>query len=89
MLEKNLKLTIRDEDILEMERIEARDNLTDDELFSYLCVAPRAGAWIETSLTPPILIPLAVAPRAGAWIETVKKAKQRCLACRAPRGRVD
>jgi len=35
-MEKNLKLTIRDEDIIEMERIKSRDNLTDDELFSYL-----------------------------------------------------
>ena len=35
-MEKNIKLTIRDEDIIEMERIKSRDNLTDDELFSYL-----------------------------------------------------
>jgi hypothetical protein len=35
-MEKNLKLTIRDEDIIEMERIKSRDSLTDDELFSYL-----------------------------------------------------
>ncbi len=33
---KMIKLTIRDEDIIEMERIKSRDNLTDDELFSYL-----------------------------------------------------
>jgi len=35
-MEKKIKLTIRDEDILEMERLKSRDNLTDDELFSYL-----------------------------------------------------
>ena len=35
-MEKMIKLTIRDEDIIEMERIKSRDNLTDDELFSYL-----------------------------------------------------
>lgn len=49
-MEKNLKLTIRDEDILEMERIKARDNLTDDELFSYLL---RLDALADMdSLTP-------------------------------------
>jgi hypothetical protein len=35
-MEKNLKLTIHDEDIIEMERIKSRDNLSDDELFRYL-----------------------------------------------------
>jgi len=35
-MEKKIKLTIRDEDLLEMERLKSRDNLTDDELFSYL-----------------------------------------------------
>jgi hypothetical protein len=35
-MEKNLKLTIHDEDILEMERIKSLHGLTDDELFSYL-----------------------------------------------------
>lgn len=35
-MEKNVKLTIRDEDIIEMDRIKSRDSLTDDELFSYL-----------------------------------------------------
>ena len=34
-------------------------------------VAPRAGAWIETLLSPHFYIPTIVAPRAGAWIETV------------------
>ena len=33
------------------------------------CVAPRAGAWIETRPTM-LAIDLLVAPRAGAWIET-------------------
>ena len=35
-MEKNLKLTIRDEDIIEMERIKSAHGLTDDEMFSYL-----------------------------------------------------
>ena len=33
-------------------------------------VAPRAGAWIETSHVVLDLLVLLVAPRAGAWIET-------------------
>lgn len=36
IMEKNLKLTLSDEDILEMERIKSLHGLTDDELFSYL-----------------------------------------------------
>jgi hypothetical protein len=49
-MEKNLKLTIRDEDIIEMERIKSLHNLTDDEMFSYLL---RLDALADTdSLTP-------------------------------------
>ena len=49
-MERNLKLTIRDEDIIEMDRIKSRDNLTDDELFSYLL---RLDALADMdSLTP-------------------------------------
>jgi len=33
-------------------------------------VAPRAGAWIETSRGLDAGTPFLVAPRAGAWIET-------------------
>jgi len=33
-------------------------------------VAPRAGAWIETTRTRGTTRTAAVAPRAGAWIET-------------------
>ena len=33
-------------------------------------VAPRTGAWIETSSRPVALAPGLVAPRTGAWIET-------------------
>jgi len=33
-------------------------------------VAPRAGAWIETTTVVENQINLYVAPRAGAWIET-------------------
>jgi len=34
-------------------------------------VAPRAGAWIETTHARSILKNIKVAPRAGAWIETL------------------
>ena len=33
-------------------------------------VAPRVGAWIETSLTVITHVLVEVAPRVGAWIET-------------------
>ncbi len=33
-------------------------------------VAPRAGAWIETSIVCAVSFSISVAPRAGAWIET-------------------
>ncbi len=33
-------------------------------------VAPRVGAWIETSPSQPLTEPIFVAPRVGAWIET-------------------
>ena len=33
-------------------------------------VAPRAGAWIETSYVTKSFTEFRVAPRAGAWIET-------------------
>ena len=33
-------------------------------------VAPRAGAWIETTFDAEAALDLLVAPRAGAWIET-------------------
>jgi hypothetical protein len=50
MMEKNLKLTIHDEDIIEMERIKSMHGLTDDEMFSYLL---RLDALADTdSLTP-------------------------------------
>ena len=35
-----------------------------------LFVAPRAGAWIETTSTASASVWCMVAPRAGAWIET-------------------
>ena len=34
-------------------------------------VAPRVGAWIETSDTTRTNMVMMVAPRVGAWIETV------------------
>jgi len=44
-----------------------------DELDFYksLLVAPRAGAWIETSRTVGGNDNATVVPRAGAWIETL------------------
>jgi len=51
-----------------------------------VCVAPRAGAWVETVM---IVVPICcfelVAPRAGAWVETgiTAKIQARCLV--APR----
>mgnify|MGYP007009154606 CR=1 FL=1 len=35
-----------------------------------ICVAPYAGAWIETVLNFSIASAASVAPYAGAWIET-------------------
>ncbi len=35
------------------------------------CVAPRAGAWIETGTVVVAGDMAVVAPRAGAWIETI------------------
>ena len=40
---------------------------------SWLIVAPRAGAWIETTRVVPCRnCAYCVAPRAGAWIETLR-----------------
>ena len=36
-------------------------------------VAPRAGAWIETTPIREIVPETGVAPRAGAWIETASR----------------
>ncbi len=53
-------------------------------------VAPRAGAWIETSNLSPAQYAPRVAPRAGAWIETLDDNLVDLAAYgRAPRGRVD
>ena len=35
-----------------------------------MCVAPHAGAWIETTSRACCQKPRSVAPHAGAWIET-------------------
>ncbi len=48
-------------------------------------VAPRAGAWIETSGTTATGIYIGVAPRAGAWIETIWKSEDDCETWVAPR----
>ena len=37
-----------------------------------MLVAPRVGAWIETSSFEQPYYNEAVAPRVGAWIETIK-----------------
>ena len=55
-------------------------------IFLLILVAPRAGAWIETSTLGLGLDSEAVAPRAGAWIETKvkhKKLNDRLVAPRA------
>ncbi len=38
----------------------------------FLCVAPRAGAWIEIFVWRITINNAVVAPRAGAWIEIFK-----------------
>ena len=48
-------------------------------------VAPRAGAWIETTPTGRALSQGKVAPRAGAWIETPGRFSDRCCRFVAPR----
>ena len=40
-----------------------------------LYVAPRVGAWIETSQEKAKVVGIYVAPRVGAWIETLLKAQ--------------
>ena len=53
-------------------------------------VAPRAGAWIETSGVTVADGETQVAPRAGAWIETTRHGSHAGMrASRAPCGRVD
>ena len=53
-------------------------------------VAPRAGAWIETSNKSDIIPRRTVAPRAGAWIETESKnIRFAGMAGRTPCGCVD
>ena len=53
-------------------------------------VAPRVGAWIETSIKYAENSNKIVAPRVGAWIETFKRAFGIELSeGRAPCGRVD
>ena len=53
-------------------------------------VAPRVGAWIETSLSHLCFYQFVVAPRVGAWIETyvVPSGYQRVIG-RTPCGCVD
>jgi len=36
----------------------------------FFCVAPHAGAWIETFRNRYPVLSITVAPHAGAWIET-------------------
>ncbi len=49
------------------------------------CVAPRAGAWIETLAVLANCPTPKVAPRAGAWIETLRRAAQHPHRSVAPR----
>ena len=56
----------------------------------HLCVAPRVGAWIETTLTDFLERNATVAPRVGAWIETFNYTnKNKARLCRTPCGCVD
>ena len=48
-------------------------------------VAPRVGAWIETSSLPNSRLAYAVAPRVGAWIETLRLTHCYCCFRVAPR----
>ena len=49
-------------------------------------VAPRVGAWIETSIDREIRQKLMVAPRVGAWIETLpSRSRTRWYSRVAPR----
>ena len=53
-------------------------------------VAPRVGAWIETSVSIHMASSIKVAPRVGAWIETVSwTARPHSTQSRTPRGCVD
>ena len=53
-------------------------------------VAPRVGAWIETSTAAPAFTSCSVAPRVGAWIETRHRAGHGHQAARrSPCGSVD
>jgi hypothetical protein len=55
-----------------------------------LVVAPRVGAWIETTPRQHLPVSRLVAPRVGAWIETsALKAWALVLARRSPCGGVD
>ena len=48
-------------------------------------VAPRAGAWIETSMVSALYSAARVAPRAGAWIETFQNVLSNGFETVAPR----
>ena len=39
-------------------------------LLAFILVAPRVGAWIETTIRNGLVNASEVAPRVGAWIET-------------------
>ena len=52
-------------------------------------VAPRVGAWIETSLQKQVDEFGKVAPRVGAWIETSECERIDGQWCRTPCGCVD
>ena len=62
----------------------------DKQICHLPCVAPRVGAWIETTRRHRIGQGFSVAPRVGAWIETVENGLPQSMdGSRAPRGRVD
>ncbi len=56
----------------------------------WVTVAPRTGAWIETTLYRYFPRPVDVAPRTGAWIETSADPLKRSIkGRRSPHGSVD
>ena len=45
-------------------------HVNDEITIMWIVVAPRRGAWVETTRTGKIKLSYIVAPRRGAWVET-------------------
>ena len=46
-------------------------HVNDEITIMWIVVAPRRGAWVETTRTGKIKLSYIVAPRRGAWVETL------------------